>query len=547
MAIFNSIFSRLKFSGKAYFITTLVVLSILFRFANLDLKVYWRDEALTSLQVAGYSQTEFIQTAFNSEITTPLALQRYQEINRGRGVRDTIKVLAEETPEHPPLYFIMLRIWANFFGSSVVAYRSFSALISLLVLPCVYYLCLELFSSPRVGYFGMAIAALSPFFIAYAQEAREYGLWMVAILISSQTLLRAMRLNTWQSWSIYAVALAFSFYTYLFSIFVLIAQGIYVLAIGKFRFVRVASRNENRTFGAFVSAALVGILTLVPWIVTFLTHLTEFNRSMAWSFKQHLSLLELGRAWLILPRLLFFDIDLPRIGFFSTYYLVAISTALFSCYSIYFVIRNTPTKVWLLLITLIVFPFLFLALPDVIIGGTRSVNARYLIPAYLGIELCVAYLFSARAMQAINRKIWQIGFATLLSIATLAGVINLTMDYSFAKDGQAIIKVADSIALSPQSLVIANPYAYNPTKILALSRRLNSDVKVQLLPETKTPTIPNGFKNYFFYSPQVPDTWKEFVSNRGFESVKISKDSDEILWIYRKIIKGKNYEKDKIS
>jgi uncharacterized membrane protein len=534
MTIYRSKLSQLKFFNRAYFIIILGLLGILFRFSNLDLKVYWRDEALTSLQVAGYSQSEFINTAFNSEITTPLALQRYQHIDFQRSAIDTIQVLAEETPEHPPLYFIALRIWANFFGSSATAHRSFSAIISLLVFPCIYYLCLELFSSPRVGYFGIAIAAISPFFIAYAQEAREYSLWMVAILISSQTLFRAMRLNTWQSWGIYTIALAFSFYTYLFSIFVAVAHGIYVLAIGKFRFVRGASQNENRTFVAFATAVIVSLLTLVPWVVTFMTHLSEFNRSMAWSFKHHYSLLELGRAWLTLPRLLFFDLDLPRIGFFSTYYFIATIAAIFACYAIYFVIRSTHEKVWLFLLTLTVIPFLFLAVPDAIGGGTRSVNARYLTPAYLGIELSVAYLFSTQTILAINRKNWQIGFVVLLSLSTLAGVVNLTMDYSFAKDGRSIIKVANSIDPSPNSLVIANPYAYNPTKILALSRRLDPNVKIQLLPETKTPTIPDGFKNYFFYSPQVPDTWKQFVDNSSFESVKVSKDSDEMLWIYRK-------------
>jgi uncharacterized membrane protein len=523
-------FSQVKFSSQTYLITILAILGIVFRFGNLDLKVYWQDEALTSLQVAGYSQKEFIKTAFNSEITTPQALQRYQELNPDRGVLDTIKVLGTETPEHPPLYFILLRIWANFFGSSVTAYRSLSALISLLILPCIYYLCLELFGSPRVGYFGMAIAALSPFLIEYAQEARQYSLWMVAMLISSQTLLRAMRLNTRQSWSIYAVALVFSFYTHLFSIFVLAAQGFYVLAIGKFRL--------DRTFRAFASAAIAGILAFTPWIVTFITHLEEFNRSMSWTYRLYSSPQDLLRTWLTLPRLLFFNLDLPRIElfgnfYFSNYYLVAIAATLFAGYAIYFVVRNTKPKVWLFLLTLTVIPFLFLALPDLLKGGTRSTNARYLTPAYLGIELCVAYLLATRTMLATNRKLWQIGFATLLSLSTLAGAINLTTNYSYGKD-KAIVTNANSIDSGSQSLVITNPHDYNPMKVLALSRRLNPDIKMQLLPETKIPTIPNGFKNYFFYSPQIPDSWEQFLSNSEFEYVKISINNNETLWIYRR-------------
>jgi uncharacterized membrane protein len=526
MELFRSKFTNSKYLNIAYLAIVLVLLGILFRFSNLDLKVYWRDEALTSMQVAGYSQAEFNKEAFNAEITTPLELQRYQQISRDRGWPNIIKVLSEETPEHTPLYFIALRIWANFFGSSVIAYRSLSTLISLLVLPAIYWLCLELFHSPRVGYFAVAIAAISPFFIAYAQEAREYSLWMLAIAISSQTLLRAMRLNTWKSWGIYAITLVFSLYTYLFSIFVIAAHGFYVFAIGKFRF--------NKTFIAYILASTVGILALLPWIVTFIIHLPAFQRSMSWSFNSHHSPLALSRAWIVLPRFLFFDVDLPRIGFFSTYYFFAFITSTFASYAVYFVVRRSRMEIWLFILTLSIIPFLFLALPDLIIGGTRSVSARYLTPSFLGIELSVAYLFSTQTIFAVNQKAWNLAFAMLVSMGLIACIITSTMEYSFAKDGKTILQVSSLVNQSQQPLVITNNYAYNPTKILALSRKLNPEVKIQLLAETKTPVIPNGFKTYFFYSPQVPATWKQFVKNSLFKPIKLSTDGEEILWIYRK-------------
>jgi uncharacterized membrane protein len=526
MAPFRSKFTQLKFLNIAYLAMVLVLLGILFRVNNLDLKFYWRDEALTSMQVAGYSQAEFNKEAFNSEITTPLKLQRYQQISSDRGWPNIIKVLSEETPEHPPLYFLALRIWANFFGSSVVAYRSLSVAIGLLVLPAIYWLCLELFRSPRVGHFAVAIAAISPFFIAYAQEAREYSLWMLAIALSSQALLRAMRLNTWRSWGIYAIALVFSLYTYLFSIFVVIAHGVYVFAIEKFRF--------NRTFIAYISASAVAILALLPWIVTFIIHLPAFRRSMAWSFDSHHSPLELIRAWIVLPRFLFFDVDLPRIGFFSTYYFFASISSIFAIYAVYFVVRRSRPEVWLFILTLSITPFLFLALPDLIIGGSRSVNARYLVPSFLGIELSVAYMFSTQTITALNQKAWKIGFAMLISMGLLAYIITSTMEYSFAKDGKAALHVSSLINHSQHPLVISNNYAYNPTKILSLSRKLNPDVKVQLLDRTKTPAIIDGFNTYFFYSPEVPEAWRQFVNSSLLKTVKVHSDGEELLWIYEK-------------
>jgi uncharacterized membrane protein len=526
MTLLQSLFPKIKLTNITYLAIILVLLGVLFRFNNLDLKIYWRDEALTSMQVAGYSQAEFFKDAFNSQITVPLELQRYQQMSHDRNLLDTIKVLGEETPEHPPLYFILLHIWVLLFGSSVIAYRSFSALISLLVLPAIYWLCLELFNSRRVGYFGVMIAAISPFFVAYAQEAREYSLWTVAILISSQALLRAMRLNTQKSWGIYAITLIFSFYTYLFSIFVLATHGAYVFIIGKFRF--------NRTFISYILASVFGLLAFLPWITTFIIHLSAFRRSMSWSFESHHSPFELVRFWSTLPRFLFFDIDLPRIGFFSTYYFWALATSILAIYAIYFVIRNSQKETWLFILLLSIIPFLFLALPDLIIGGSRSTNARYLTPSFLGIELSVAYLFSNQISLAIKQKAWRIGFAILVSTGLIACIMSSSMEYSFAKDGQAVLKVSALVNQSPEPLVISNNYAYNPTNILSLSRKLAPNVKMQLLDETKTPVIPSGFKTYFFYSPQVPQAWKQFVNNSLFKPIKVGVDREEILWVYKK-------------
>jgi uncharacterized membrane protein len=526
MTLLRSIFPKTKFLNIAYLAIILVLLGILFRFNNLDFKVYWRDEALTSMQIAGYSQAEFLKDAFNSKITVPLELQHYQQMSHDRSLLDTIKVLSEETPEHPPLYFILLHVWVFLFGGSVIAYRSFSALISLLVLPAIYWLCLELFNSRRVGYFGVMIAAISPFFVAYAQEAREYSLWTVAILLSSQALLRAMRLNTRKSWSIYAIALIFSFYTYLFSIFVLAAHGAYVFITGKFRF--------NKTFISYILASALGLLAFLPWIMTFIIHLSAFRRSMSWSFESHHSLFELIRFWSTLPRFLFFDIDLPRIGFFSTYYFWALATSVFTIYALYFVIRNSRKEIWLFILILSIIPFLFLALPDLIIGGSRSTNARYLTPSFLGVELSFAYFFSTQTSLAIKQKAWKICFAILISTGLIACIMSSSMEYSFAKDGQSILKVAVLVNQSLEPLVISNNYAYNPTNILSLSRKLDPKVKIQLLDGTKTPLIPNGFKTYFFYSPQVPESWKQFVNSSLFKPVKVGVDREETLWVYEK-------------
>jgi uncharacterized membrane protein len=146
-------------------------------------------------------------------IVSPEDIRKYQETNSQKGLSDTIKGLAIEEPQLPPLYFTIARFWVENFGNSVAVTRSISAIISLLVFPCTYWLCLELFGSSLVGWIAMGIMAVSPFHVLYTQEARPYSLWTVTILLSSASFLRALRLKTKLSWAVYATTLVFGLYT----------------------------------------------------------------------------------------------------------------------------------------------------------------------------------------------------------------------------------------------------------------------------------------------------------------------------------------------
>ena len=253
----------------------LLLLGIFFRFVNLDKKIYWRDEALTSLQISGYTQKEFIQQAFNGQIITPEDLQKYQRMGPGKSLTDTINAFATETPEHPPLYYVILRLWMQTFGNSVGIMRSLSALISLLAFPCIYWLCMELFDSSLVGWMAVGLIAVSPFHVQYAQQTREYSFWTVTTLLSSAVLLRAIRVKTRVSWAIYAATLAIGLYCFSFSVFVAIAHGLYILITSNFRF--------TKTLISYLAASIVGFITFIPWIWTTIYHLPEVNRSMEWT------------------------------------------------------------------------------------------------------------------------------------------------------------------------------------------------------------------------------------------------------------------------
>ena len=225
-------------------------MGIFFRFASLEKKVYWIDEGYTSLRISGYTESEFIQEFNDGQIKEIKSLQKYQRINGDKSVFDTVKGLALEESQLTPLYFVAARFWVQLFGDSIAVTRSLSAVFSVLALPCMYWLCLELFESSMTAWLAVAIIAISPFQIVYAQEARPYSLFVMLILLSSAVLLRGMRLKTNSSWAIYAVTLVVGFYSYLLLGIVAIAQKIYVVILETFGF------NKNGI--SYLLASIVG-------------------------------------------------------------------------------------------------------------------------------------------------------------------------------------------------------------------------------------------------------------------------------------------------
>jgi len=492
---------KLPAMGLRFLVIVLLGLGIFFRFVNLDKKVYWQDETLTSLAISGYSVTEVVQQVFTGDEIGVEDLQKYQRLSPEKDLSDTIKALVVDQPEHPPLYYVMVRFWVQCFGDSVAVTRSLSALISLLTFPCAYWLCLELFGSPMTGWIAIALIAASPFHVAYAQEAREYSLWIVMILLSSASFLRAMRRQTRLSWGIYAVTIALGLYSYLFSIFVWIGHGIYVIGTQGFRL--------SQTFIAYLIASFVGIVTLVPWLLFVITNQSTSSAvrpAASWT-AQKVPWLFLVEGWTHNIRLIFYS-DFG-IGLNLTPLILILVG-----YSLYFLCRETKKQVWLFILTLIVIPALALILPDLVLGGQRSNVARYLTPCYLGIQLAVAYLLATKITLIYlkwHQKLWQVTMLTLIMCGVISCAISSQAETEWNKaSDNSIPPIARIINQYPHPFVVGNAFLqYLPSSssdvslqhVLSLSFLLNQKVRLQLIAEPNMPNFSKRFSDVFLFNP----------------------------------------------
>lgn len=164
---------------------------------------------------------------------------------------------------NPPLYYILLYLWIRCFGSSEAAIRALSVVPSVILIPVLYGLGKRLVSA-RVGIFAAAILALSPFHIAYAQEARTFALLSLFLVLAASSCwtlladekgLRAPKpIVAYLAWAI------ISLYTHFIAVFFIAAHNLYFVV----RNHRGLFRNADTLRWALVQ--LTVICLYLPWL-----------------------------------------------------------------------------------------------------------------------------------------------------------------------------------------------------------------------------------------------------------------------------------------
>ncbi|MGO8748371.1 MAG: hypothetical protein ACLQNE_20550 [Thermoguttaceae bacterium] len=139
---------------------------------------------------------------------------------------------------HPPLYFILLKLWTAAFGESLVALRSMNLAVSALAMVGIYLWAVEAFARDGdrararwIGLVGAALFAVSMYQIRAAWEIRMYAMGTALVAVSTWLLLRALfaPVQRWGAWAAYAAAaLAFA-YTHYFALYSLVGQAVFAV------------------------------------------------------------------------------------------------------------------------------------------------------------------------------------------------------------------------------------------------------------------------------------------------------------------------------
>ncbi|MFQ5398034.1 MAG: glycosyltransferase family 39 protein [Anaerolineae bacterium] len=172
-------------------------------------------------------------------------------------------VVASEAGTHPPLYHLLLHFNMQLAGRSVFSIRYLSVLWSMFTLAFIKTLG-QVVGGRRVGLLALAVGAISPFLIYYAQDARMYAVptaGMAGSMTVFMVLVRQMqagRRPTRRTWLLYALTSLIGAYSHYYAFAILLAQAAYVA------YLSLSARSWSLLKPWILTWGAMGIL-FIPW------------------------------------------------------------------------------------------------------------------------------------------------------------------------------------------------------------------------------------------------------------------------------------------
>jgi uncharacterized membrane protein len=442
---------------------------LFFRFYHIDRKVFWDDEIYSAMRIVGESEEDAIRQAAAAHTATDLQkILHPGPLERDPSLQGTVDGLIHEEPQHPPVYFALAHLWSDRFGNSVRVLRLFSAIVGVLAIPAMFWLCLELFGSQRAGWIGAALIATSPIAVLYSQEIRDYSSWALTLLVMGASLLRALRLQTIRAWALYAAALAFGLYVYVLSIVTALGFAVVVALDGW-------KRHGTKPYALISFGA--GFLLFSPWLFILAGGMDAVHRGTATILSQRLGSAYILEKLVASLRLNFFDYNLQST---TLNLLLSIPVLLLVGYALYFC-RTLPLRTWAFIYTMLVFTTVPLVVHDLLFGGILTVQTRYFIPAFLACDLALVGLFDSALSRTAGRgarvSAWSAIFVLVLVGRVSSCAVSAQATSWWTTFDERSIAIARTINASSNPLFVSDNYI---GYVLSVAEYLRPNVAVHI-------------------------------------------------------------------
>ncbi len=521
-------YAKLPSSRKRFYflILAVVAVGIVFRLSNLDGRIYSSDEVFTGLFATGHDPVEAGKSIFTGQLITAQQVQQFQAYDPTRSLSVTIAKLATYDPQHPPLYYFISRLLLSWFHNTVIVTRLVAALAGIALIPAVYLLAFELFQSYRVSAISAALVAVSPFHEIYAQEAREYSLWAFFIVVSTLSLLKAVKQQSLTAWMLYSLTLIAGLYTFLFTILAAAGHGLYVLYSSGLKDLRLI---RNYCLSTFIS-----LLAFCPWLMNIGVGKSSNIAAADWT-STPMSLSGLLKSWVGHIKSLFFDLDLDSNAYLGISIPIALLLVALAGYAVFWGFRHMPKQSLVCLVTLGGVTLLLLFGADLFLGGRRSTVSRYLMPAYLSLQLMLAYCLGQNLIlrKGLARRVWQVTFVIVLLMGLVSSAVFVQAEtWSNKRPSHLYPEVAKVINSASNSLVINSSKNARPGKIVSLCTLLQPEQAVLAFNESEAIQSPDSFSQLSSFDQvftfELSKSYEKAIASQGYVSVLINKEAD--LW-----------------
>lgn len=372
------------------------------RFDGLGRRPVWYDEVATWLHLSGKTEAQLDQLYDGRLVRVGDLLEEYQGSARAEGaasipvfgsVPSVVRAAAADEPQSGVLYFAAAGTFAAD-AENPARVRLLSAVASTVALLLLGLLAWRLFGR-STALAAVALGAISPLELRFAQEARPYALCVALLLASALAASWASRRRDLSAWLLYALCLTAALWTHPTAL--LAAPGLLALA--------AASAPEHEAFArpggwrAGWAATGAAVVAWLPWAFVCWSAYPKIERLTSWS-SEPMGIPGLVRGWLGAITSLFFrprgeggifppDFPDPASSI-AAILLAGIAVAIVAA-ALVSIARHPDRSAqrYVLLLTLV--PWLAFAALDVALGGRRSTVPRYLIAGWAGVELAVAY------------------------------------------------------------------------------------------------------------------------------------------------------------
>jgi uncharacterized membrane protein len=462
------------------FLLGFILLAILLRLVTTSHNIYFdRDEVRKLLRTSGVKVEQFLQETYDSEIVSSQQfLNKYQWVCRQCNSSQNLWIALQENREHPPLYYVSLNQFLRAFGS-ILNPKIFSVFISIITLPVIYWLTLELFQDRLASLISTTLMAWSPFQFAMSQHVSQYSLAVFLSAISTAILCHALRYKGYRTlfFLAYTVTTLCGIYTHLFYIFLPLSHLVYLLAIRAWKPLLLASISILVSIGGFM-----------PWVLGIISAKQDFKASTRLEMEvlqtQQDFLQQLRRSSTFIVQTLFrksSNISLMNDDFVGNLGVGLLSLLLLALLT-YFLMRQTCQfrTNWLIVIAIYT-TTLPIILASSLLGHGFADRVRYYLPTTIFILIGIAFLIS-KLLSSRNSQIFGAGglafllFLTIFSTAYSASKV-ISHEVEGAQIGPGYQQAAIAINASSHALVVSNE---EYVKVLMFVHRLSPETDLLL-------------------------------------------------------------------